>query len=802
VFKNIFNSIKLGYLNLDPYFGLDPNSEIAGKLRARQMANMVQTAPLMMLANVTCAVFVFIFMYTQIPLWFLLPWTICVCLLGVIGYQHSINNTKRVITTASQNVYRKAARGSFFMGGIWALLPAMMYSEIELGYQVVILSVVSGILGGGAMSLYVIPRAMFIWIGLIAIGCMIGLLRVGDIPSYAVFSLLVVYVFALLRAGYSMAKTYALGEISSFALVEQSDTINLVLKDFSDNASDWLWEFDCNGKVIRGHAEFSKALRTSFISVDPKDYQAEINSSNDQTLYMRSFTKLHNHFLQHTSFHDVIISSKGADGMAWVSLSGKPLFNSKQEFLGFRGVASNITKAKLAEERIAYLAHNDALTGLVNRSNFNFSLEDMLNKTSIDKPWSVLYLDLDGFKSVNDTLGHGVGDQLLSAVATRLKRGVRDSDVVARLGGDEFAILSKSAGTLTSISTLADRLVQSISKPFDIDGQTVEISTSIGIAIAHRDGNDMPSLLNNADIALYRAKEEGRGTFRVYEHEMDEIVKERRSLENDLRVALRNDELTLAYQPLISSSDKQTTGFEALARWEHASRGTVSPADFIPIAERLGVIGEIGDWVIIEACKQAAIWPEHLTISVNLSPKQFHKNKILQTVKEAIKISGLNPKRLELEITEGLFMENTNEVMESLRELKSIGVSIAMDDFGTGYSSLSYLLKFPFDRLKIDRSFVSSIHEDDIARNVLEAIAKLGNVLNLTVTAEGVETAAQADLLQAMDCTHFQGFLFSRPLTPDQVNAYLLTETSNKMAKKTETLEEKLDFVTDLQKIG
>ena len=362
-------------------------------------------------------------------------------------------------------------------------------------------------------------------------------------------------------------------------------------------------------------------------------------------------------------------------------------------------------------------------------------------------------------------------------------------------GGDEFAILCNSAGTTQSVSTLAEAILGTVSKPFVIDGVTLDIGVSIGIALRNKDGSDAHTLMHNADLALYRAKAEGRGTFRLYEHHMDEIVKDRRKLETDLKNALNNGELSLVYQPLVAAREAKTVSFEALARWTHPERGAVSPSDFIPIAEGLGIVAEIGDWVLREACREAVNWPEHISVAVNLSPKQFQSNKIVQTVVDALSSSGLSPNRLELEITEGFFMENTEEVMFSLRELKGMGVAISLDDFGTGYSSLSYLLKFPFDKLKIDRSLIHSLDTDPNAQNVLEAITKLASVMNLTVTAEGIERLDQVKVMLKMHCTHFQGFLFGQPLPKSDLPSYFMRETQM-------NIEENLPPISNLRSAG
>lgn len=762
---------------LDPYFGVDPKSDEAGRLRAAQMSSISKTTPLMMVANVLCAVFVYLTFYNDEAGGFLGYWLFALVILAALGFNHAHQSKKRgEIKTASTNAYRQASKAAILSGGIWAVMPILLYPNIAEGDRAIVIAIMSGLMGGGAISLYAVPRAMFIWLAILGIACAVALLKTPSPSSLIVLGLLVVYSISLMRAGYTLSATLAKNIISSFELSTQSETISLLLKDFSENAKDWLWEMNSTGQIIRGQEEFLQSLYVNFTSITPGDYQGTMDGNNHQVLNMRSLDGLRKHYNAASSFSDVVISSSGTNGSKWLNLSGKPLYNENNEFLGFRGVASDITEKKHTEERIAYLAHNDALTGLVNRANFSIAMQELLDNNDNNKQWSVFYLDLDGFKAVNDTYGHAMGDKLLGEVAKTLKKVVSERDVVARLGGDEFAILCNSAGTVQSVSALAETILKALCKSFVIENITLDIGVSIGVTLRNRDGSDAHTLMNNADLALYRAKAEGRGTYRLYEHQMDEIVKERRNLETDLKNALKNGELSLSYQPLVAAREAKTVSFEALARWTHPSRGQVSPSDFIPIAESMSIIGEIGDWVLHEACSEAAAWPEHIAVAVNLSPQQFQSNQIVETVKDALAKSGLHASRLELEITEGLFMENTEEVMYSLKELKGMGVSISLDDFGTGYSSLSYLLKFPFDKLKIDRSLISSLETDPNAKNVLEAITKLASVMNLTVTAEGIETLDQVRVMLNMHCTHFQGFLFGQPLPKADLPAYFLRE--------------------------
>lgn len=782
--------------SFDPYFGVDPASDEAGKLRAAQMRSIAKTTPLMMIAKVCCAIFIYVSFHNDVAGWLLEYWLVALVILAALGLNHAYENKKRgEIKIASVNAYKQASKAAILSGLLWAMMPILIYPNVSEGNHTIVIAVMSGLMGGGVISLYAVPRAMFIWLSILTIGCVVALFNAGTTASFTVLGLLVVYSLSLMRGGYTLSATHAENIISGFELGRQSETIGLLLKDFSENATDWLWEMNSHGQVTRGHDEFFQSLGVGFKSITPGEYQGHTNGDDFQILNLRSLDSLRKHFNKETNFRDVIISSNGSHGSKWLSLSGKPLYDEENKFLGFRGVASDITEKKHTEERIAYLAHNDALTGLVNRENFSIAMQNLLNDPQGNKQWSVFYLDLDGFKAVNDTHGHAIGDKLLGEIARTLIKVVSEKDVVARLGGDEFAILCKSAGTAQSVSTLAETILTALCKSFVVDDINLDIGVSIGITLRHRDGSDAHTLMNNADLALYRAKAEGRGIYRLYEHQMDEIVKERRNLEADLKNALKNNELSLAYQPLVAAREAKTVSFEALARWTHPQRGQISPADFIPIAESMGIIGEIGDWVLNEACSQAVTWPEHISVAVNLSPQQFKSNHVVKTVTNALARSGLSPSRLELEITEGLFMENTEEVMFSLRELKGMGIAISLDDFGTGYSSLSYLLKFPFDKLKIDRSLVVSLETDPNAKNVLEAITKLASVMNLTVTAEGIETLDQVRVMLKMHCTHFQGFLFGKPLPKEQLPDYFLRETQT-------NVEDAYDPISDLRMTG
>jgi diguanylate cyclase (GGDEF)-like protein/PAS domain S-box-containing protein len=433
--------------------------------------------------------------------------------------------------------------------------------------------------------------------------------------------------------------------------------------------------------------------------------------------------------------------------------------------LGWVATHEDITEQRRAEVKIEHMAHYDALTDLANRALLNERLEQALAHFHGEQKVAVHHLDLDQFKAVNDTFGHHAGDKLLKIVADRLRGLVRETDTIARTGGDEFVIVQAPIADPAEAKMLAQQIIAWISEPYDIDdGQQATVGTSIGIAVSPSDGDAPDKLLRNADLALYRAKGDGRGTFRFFEPAMDEQMQARRIMEQDLRKALPAGEFELYYQPVVNLESNEIAGFEALLRWNHPERGQVPPATFIPLAEEIGFIVPLGEWVIRQACLAAARWPEHLTVAVNISAAQFRGSSLMPVIVNALAASGLHPARLEIEITETVLLHDREATIAVLHQLRALGIRIAMDDFGTGYSSLTYLQSFPFDKIKIDRSFVKDITENAGSLYIVRAVAALANGMGMAATAEGVETREQLDKIAAVGCTEMQGYLFSKPL--------------------------------------
>jgi diguanylate cyclase (GGDEF)-like protein len=479
----------------------------------------------------------------------------------------------------------------------------------------------------------------------------------------------------------------------------------------------------------------------------------------------------------------VAISSKPIDSI--VELRSGRTFKIRHRPMpdcGWVATHEDITEQRQSEVKIEYMAHHDSLTDLANRVLLNEQLELALGQIHRNEMVAIHHLDLDQFKAVNDTFGHPAGDKLLKIVADRLRGLVRETDTIARMGGDEFVIVQASIADPGDATSLAQRIIHLLGEPFDIDGQQVLIGVSVGIAVGPGDGLTADKLLRNADLALYRAKGDGRSTFRFFEPVMDLQMQTRRILEQDLRRALPAGEFELYYQPVVNLASRTVSGFEALIRWNHPQRGLVSPGTFIPLAEEIGFIVPMGEWVIREACATAAGWPGNSRVAINISAVQFRNPGLMQVIIGALATSGLDPTRLEIEITETVLLQNKDTTLAVLHQLRALGVRIALDDFGTGYSSLTYLQCFPFDKIKIDRSFVKDITENTGSLNIVRAVAALASGMGMTATAEGVETREQLDSITSEGCTEMQGFLFSRPLPAREIERLFISGSGDQQA--------------------
>ncbi|MCA1429881.1 MULTISPECIES: EAL domain-containing protein [unclassified Bradyrhizobium] len=531
----------------------------------------------------------------------------------------------------------------------------------------------------------------------------------------------------------------------------------IVLDSALENMSQGLCMFDADGKIILFNERYAAMLRrtdvplTGRLLVDVlREEQAKGQWQGDADEF---FARL------------VADAREGRTTTDVVNRFGRSIRVVNQPMQGGGWVATfeDITEWLEAQAKISHMARHDALTSLPNRVLFHEQLEQGLRQTKSGDQLAVLCLDLDHFKDINDSLGHPIGDALLKEVGRRLEATVGEQDTVARLGGDEFAVVQIGRSEEIAARSLAGRLVEVISAPYQIDDHQIVIGVSIGISLSPQDGSNPDELLKNADLALYRAKADGRGTYRFFETGMDARAQARRLLEMDLRAALQRDEFEVYYQPIREVASGRVVAFEALLRWNHPQRGLIAPISFIPLAEETGLIVQLGEFVLRSACADAATWPDDVDVAVNLSPVQFKSPNLIAAVTEALAISGLGARRLELEITESVLLQNSEATLTTLHELRAMGVRISLDDFGTGYSSLSYLRSFPFDKIKIDRSFVSELATREDSMAIIRAVTGLGRSLGIVTTAEGVENDAQLELLRREGCTQAQGYLFSKP---------------------------------------
>lgn len=740
--------------------------DLVARARAGQMETILTLTPHMMVVNIVNATIVAAFAAGHCDPLLLLAWyglTVALGILGLAEWWARHHRPPRLRTSVISLI--RLTRNAGLLGMLWGLLPVLLWPNAGPELRNIITALVAGMIGGGCLTLYVAPSAMTAWVAGILAGTLVALGLSGTLYDLILATLLSIYGLTLIRAGKAASVAFVNNRIASEKIKEQSETISMLLSDFSEGARDWLWETDPNGKIVRGgrqlleHIGLPLALETDMLAPDAL-------GANRRTL-----ARLRWLFRSREPFRNLVAGFVGPEGAVWISLSGKPMRDEEGIFAGYRGVASDVTDIQKAEEQIAYLAWHDPLTGLMNRASFTKRLDICLEKPGHGR---LFYLDLDGFKAVNDQFGHGMGDRLLGEVAQRLEKATGPDGMVARFGGDEFAILSIKARTRQQAAYLAKRVVDRVSKPYVIDGSILKISVSIGIAFADSGNRYTAEWLNRADLALYRTKDEGKAGYRFYEAAMDETLRRRRFIERELRASVDMDQITVAFQPFQDARDGRISGFEALARWTHPDLGDVPPAEFIPVAERIGMIGAIGNTVLRQACSFAANWPAGVKLAVNLSPQQLQAGSIVDYVTATLRETGLPAEWLELEITESTCLINTASVLNQIGELKALGVSISLDDFGTGYSALSYLLRFPFDKMKIDRSLVAPAVTDPAARDMLDTILKLAHVLGLNTTAEGVETDEQARLLTALGCDYLQGFGISRPLSAGKVPLFLL----------------------------
>lgn len=626
-------------------------------------------------------------------------------------------------------------------------------------------SIVLGMMVYSSLLLPTVPMAATIFIGVTSLCASLGFVYHGGyflaVASCGIGALL---IFACLRS----ARALILFEVANSIAQEKSETVSLLLREFEDSGADWLWQTDISRCATHVSPRFAYALGEEAKAVEGQPLLKLIaGDAWEGGQYPAELHQLADRLKRRESFSNLIVPVTFKGVQRWWELSASPRHSEDGGFLGFRGVGSDVTEQRESANKISHLARFDTLTGLPNRLQLTETLADALQEA---EKWrrrcGFLMIDLDRFKAVNDTLGHPVGDRLLAQVARRLQLIMTDNELCGRLGGDEFAVVIKDANDSKYVATLARRIIDSLSRPYDVDQNTLFIGASVGSALGPADGRTVELLMRSADLALYRSKDEGGNTHHNYQHKLHAHAEERRLMEFELRAALGREQFHVEYQPVVNASGRnELVGFEALLRWNNPKFGSVSPAKFIPVAEDARFIVGIGDFILRRACKDAMSWPESTCVAVNISVDQLTSTNFVETVASALHESGLPASRLELEVTESIFLRDGTLAVQVLDRIRGLGIKLSLDDFGTGYSSLGYLRNVRFDTIKVDRSFVQGAAKNKAESvAIIRAVVALADSLNIATTAEGVETESELAMIQQLGCQKIQGYYFGRPM--------------------------------------
>ena len=737
------------------------------ELRATQIRAVLALAPIMMMANIFNSMVVDLLFWRSAHQTFLVGWTVVLWTILSLWFRSWRAQGTTARNRASPKGVKRITAFAFIFSLIWAAPIVFMFGDASEAERVALSTLSVGMLSGGTLALTTVWQAALLFAFTLATPTALILLLTGH-PVFAGLAILSI-PFSLLICSVvvQQGRQFVESFVTALKMREQGLVISLLLKEFEENSSDWLFETDDEGRLENVSSRLALMLGRSVPEANGTHVREIMQDSTvaSPKRLAPGLVALSKAFRQRAAFRSLLVPVLINGSERWWSLTAKPFLDASGAFAGYRGVGSDLTATKQAQASMERMARYDALTGLPNRNLLHLRLMHSIAQLQRDGlRFALLSLDLDRFKNVNDTLGHPVGDMLLVEVSRRITGMLRDADIVARFGGDEFVILQANIRQSSDAGSFAERLVKALGAPYEINGQRILIGASIGVAIAPENGNDADELLRNSDLALYRAKSDGKGRSRFFAAEMDAAMQSRRVIELDLREALENEKLEVFFQPLIEMSTGAISACEALVRWDHPVRGFISPVEFIPIAEETGMIVALGEYVLRKACKEAVSWTRDIRIAVNLSAVQFRAGNLVDLVASVLEESGLPPRRLELEITESILIDDKEDVLRTLNALRDLGVRISLDDFGTGYSSLAYLSSFPFDKIKIDRSFVQDVTRRPDSAAIIRAITGIASTLGMCTTAEGVESIAELDWLRDQGCNEVQGYLFSAPV--------------------------------------
>jgi diguanylate cyclase (GGDEF)-like protein len=735
------------------------------ELRQIQARSSKQYPSINLVMNLVCAVLVCAMSYTIVPLWTLGLWLAPLILFQIHTTKNQIQQNRTASITGDVGQFRSLAQNAGMNGIVWGISMPLLGWFGSMAQMLGIWSVCVAMMVYKSLVTPSIPLAAVAFISAISLGGFAGWILNGEYYlAIAAIALGTLLGLGVIRT----AQSQILYQLASNILQEKTETVSLLLREFEDSGADWLWQTDTARAVTHASPRFAYALDEEPRTLDGQPLLKLIAGDAWETgRYPDALHDLAERLKRREAFSNLIVPVTIKGKTRWWELSASPRMSEDGNFLGFRGVGSDVTEQRESADKISHLARFDTLTGLPNRLQLTERLANALTEA---EKWrnrcGFFMIDLDRFKAVNDTLGHPVGDRLLAQVAKRLKMIMSENELCGRLGGDEFAVVLMNANDSSYVEKLARTIIEALSRPYEIDQNTLYIGASIGSAVGPIDGRTVELLMRSADLALYRSKEDGGNTHHAYQHKLHANAEERRVLEFELRHALERNQLHIEYQPVVrAKDDHEVAGFEALLRWNNPKFGLVSPAKFIPVAEDARLIVPMGTFVLRQACKDAMKWPESTKVAVNISVDQLNAPAFLDTVVSALHDSGLPAWRLELEVTESIFLRDGGHTVQILDRLRKMGIKLSLDDFGTGYSSLGYLRNIRFDTIKVDRSFVQGAAKskaESIA--IIRAVVALAGALDIETTAEGVETEAELAMIQSMGCDKIQGYFFGRPM--------------------------------------
>lgn len=740
------------------------------RLRGLQYSRLARFTFQRAFAHSLLAVFVARIYLTVAPSVYMLVWMAGMALL--------IIQSARLDQALADTDKRKISPGEFNRQTLFAALSGIFWSVPVLAFapygsieELAALLMLMALLIASSVFFYTAAPVSILAMGLIMGAAAAFQLAMSEL--WLVLGATILFLIAAMAGTVHVGRTYLAARLAEQVIAEKEEVVSLLLREFEENEADWLWEIDPSRRLRGVSPRFAFALGESQNEAEGRPLMDLIAGECwDVGNYNDSLRELADCLTSQENFSNLLVNVTIRGQKRWWELSGSPMRDARGRFIGFRGVGSDKTEQRESSDKIAYLARYDTLTSLPNRLQLTEALGEALEESIKSRSRSrcaLMMVDLDRFKAVNDSLGHMTGDKLLAQVSARLQRLMGEGQLCGRLGGDEFAIVLQGACTKDAISDLAIRIIEALSEPYKVDQHTLYVGASVGSAVGLRDGKSVEELMRNADLALYRAKDIGGGEHFAFQQDLHALAEERRTLEVALRSALERDEFVLHYQPVVNSHSENIVSFEALVRWNNDKHGFVSPAKFIPLAEETRLIVPIGRWVLYQACHEAMNWPDHVKVNVNVSPEQLLEPDFHHDVVQALSQSGLRPDRLEIEVTESIFLRDASVARRALEQAMALGSSVALDDFGTGYSSLGYIRKLRFSTIKVDRTFVQGAAQGSSeSLAIINAVVAMAQSLEMTTTAEGVETSEEAELVRTLGCDKIQGFYFGRPMSKEE----------------------------------